>query len=161
MSTIRNRSGFTLPLALADALPVLLFSAGGIVIAERFTSRLFFAGIILCITAGLGKIIWKLLLAIAHRGYPILTLQFRILMPLGFMLIVLSVFICRNTIDWNSVRLALTGLPQAVFFIAGLGCMCIMTVFSVKLDDSARSNWIEQITNSIGQLMFLTGLLLI
>mgnify|MGYP003592351868 CR=1 FL=1 len=37
--------------------------------------------------------------------------------------------------------------------------MVTMSVFAMKLDDSVKSNWIEQGTNSIAQLMFLLGIL--
>jgi|GEM_PF-1716039 len=36
--------------------------------------------------------------------------------------------------------------------------MTAMTLFIRKLDDSLRSNWIEQLTNMAAQLMFLLGI---
>ena len=52
--------GFTVSLALVDAIPVLFFGASMILVAERFGSPLFIAGASLSTAAGCFKVLWKM-----------------------------------------------------------------------------------------------------
>lgn len=161
MNTKSDCPDFPLSLALVDAIPVILFSISGIIIASLFKNTFFTIGICLCVVAGLGKVMWKFLITLVHKDYHFLNTQLRVLMPLGFLLMVIAVVCNVTKIDWSAVLAAVLSLPSLIFFIIGLCGMGAMFVFAAKRDDSLKSNWIEQGTNSIAQLMFLLGILLI
>ena len=55
--------GFTVALALVDAIPVLSFGISMVIIAGRFDSPLFMIGVALSVLAGCCKVCWKLILA--------------------------------------------------------------------------------------------------
>ena len=73
--------GFTLALALVDAVP-----ASAAVFGAHVESRLFVAGAIVAFLGGAGKVAWKLLLALARRDVGWLSRQMRYVMPAGFAL---------------------------------------------------------------------------
>ena len=50
--------GFTLALALVDAIPVLSFGIAMVIIAARFQSMLFMLGASLSVIAGCCKVAW-------------------------------------------------------------------------------------------------------
>ena len=54
--------GFTLGLALVDAIPVLSFGISMVIIASRFHSPIFMIGASLSVIAGCCKVAWKLIL---------------------------------------------------------------------------------------------------
>ena len=56
--------GFTLALALGDAIPVLSFGISMVIIASRFQSPLFMVGAALSVLGGCCKVAWKLILGI-------------------------------------------------------------------------------------------------
>lgn len=151
---------FTLSLALFDALPVIFFCMAMLLIASWFHNIFFLIGIILCTFAGCGKVLWKIL--VVSKGYDIrlLNRQLRILMPLGFLLVIIGLFIGRNVINFSKLWHQIMLFPTCLFFgITIIGMIC-MSIFAFKLDSTkARSNWIEQITNAIAQGCFLLGVL--
>lgn len=153
-------TGFTLGLALVDAVPVLFFLISGLLLWQLFPSRCFLIGIIACTAAGCGKVLWKILLS-ADINHFWLNRQFRFLMPAGFGLLLLSLIINAGAIHWAGMIRAVISLPSLIFFIAGGIGMTAMAVFSGKMDNSSRSSWIEQFTNLTAQLMFLLGILFI
>lgn len=56
---------------------------------------------------------------------------------------------------------AFISFPSVVFFTIGIIGMAAMSIFAKKLDGTdPKSNWIEQITNTIAQAAFFIGLLL-
>ena len=59
--------GFTVGLALVDAIPVLSFGISMVIIASRFDSPLFMLGAALSVLAGCCKVAWKLVLGIAKK----------------------------------------------------------------------------------------------
>ena len=59
--------GFTIGLALVDAIPVLSFGISMIIIASRFSSSTFIIGAVLSTLAGCCKVAWKLVLGICHK----------------------------------------------------------------------------------------------
>ena len=84
----------------------------------------------------------------------------RIVMPAGFVMMLLAVILNRNTIDLSAVLAAVVSLPSAIFFAAGVIGMVLMGIFAAKLDSAdVRSNWIEQLTNAIAQAAIFTGIL--
>ena len=87
-------------------------------------------------------------------------LQMRIVMPLGFVLMIFSVILNRNAIDLSDVFAEIVSLPSVIFFAIGVIGMVLMGVFAAKLDSAdVRSNWIEQLTNGAAQAAIFMGIL--
>ena len=59
--------GFTIGLALVDAIPVLSFGISMLIIAGRFNSPLFTLGAVLSVLGGCCKVAWKLVLGITKK----------------------------------------------------------------------------------------------
>ena len=151
---------FTLSLALFDALPVLFFCIGMLLIAGRFRNVLFIVGAVLCTAAGCGKVLWKILVAGAGKDIALLNRQLRVLMPTGFLLIILGIFTGRSQIHPGAILQKMLSFPSIVFFGITIAGMIAMMVFAFKLDGTkARNNWIEQITNAIAQGCLVLGIL--
>ncbi len=154
--------GFTLSLALIDALPVLFFCASMIVISRLFSSNLFLIGALLCMIAGAAKVLWKIIVVLKKKNIWFLFLQMRILMPIGFVFIVISLIMKRSEISLAGMGRAFMHMPSMLFFVIGILGMVLMMVFAVKLDSSdVKANWIEQLTNGIAQAAIFIGLLLL
>lgn len=153
---------FTLSLAIVDALPVLFFAGSMILIGVIFANPLFLLGALLCFWAGAAKIIWKIIVATKRKNVWWLFLQMRIVMPIGFLLMIAAVLLNLNAIDINTVLSAILSLPSVIFFAIGVLGMVLMGVFAAKLDSSdIRSNWIEQITNALAQAAIFIGIMLL
>lgn len=151
---------FTLSLALFDALPVIFFSAGILLIATKFTNSGFVIGVFLCSAAGCLKILWKIILAGCKKDISILNRQLRFLMPVGFLLLIVGIISGRKNSALLSILQSALQFPSILFFIITLIGMVFMSIFAFKLDGTkARSNWIEQITNTIAQGCFLLGII--
>lgn len=154
--------GFTLSLALVDALPVLFFCASMMVLGRLFSSPLFLVGAALCSLAGAAKVLWKVIVVLKKKNIWFLFLQMRILMPIGFALMLISLIVKRSEIRFARLGAAFTSMPSMIFFIIGILGMVLMMVFAAKLDSSdVKANWIEQLTNGIAQTAFFIGLLLL
>lgn len=152
--------GFSLSLALFDALPVLLFGVSCVLLGMLFGSRLFVAGAVLCFSAGFMKVLWKIILALREKDVSILNRLFRYLMCAGFAIIILSVVLGAERISFPKVWSGISSFPSAMFFILWACGMAAMGVLGKKLDSSmARSNWIEQSVNCAAQLCLLLALL--
>ncbi|MDO5812477.1 MAG: hypothetical protein Q4Q31_05205 [Bacillota bacterium] len=156
----KKYQNFTVSLALFDALPVVFFCIGMFLIASRFHNLFFFIGTILCILAGCGKVLWKILVALKKWDIQFLNKQLRILMPLGFLLVIIGLINGRNSIHFTNLIHQMMIFPTCLFFgITIIGMIC-MNLFAFMLDGTkAKSNWIEQITNAIAQGCFLLGVL--
>ena len=151
---------FTLSLALVDALPVLFFGGSMILIGLLFGSPLFLIGAALCFWAGAAKVLWKIIVAAKKKNVWWMFLQMRIVMPIGFALMIFSVILNRNAIDLSAVLAAVVSLPSVIFFAIGVIGMVLMSVFAANLDSTdVRSNWIEQLTNAIAQASVFAGIL--
>lgn len=86
----------------------------------------------------------------------------RIVMPIGFALMIFAVILNLKTIDLAAVFAAVLSLPSVIFFAVGVIGMILMGVFASKLDSSdVRSNWIEQLTNTAAQAAIFVGILLL
>ena len=153
--------GFTVGLALVDAIPVLSFGISMVIIAGRFDSHLFLIGAILSVLGGCCKVAWKLVLGITKKDLRWLNKPFVPMMAGGFLLLLVSLVIGFGTIDWAAVLAAVTGIPSILFFIAWIGLMGFMGWFRKNKfqNDDARSNWTAQIVNAIGQTCLLLGIL--
>lgn len=153
--------GFTLALALVDAIPVLSFGVSMVIIASRFQSPLFMIGAALSVLGGCCKVAWKLVLGIARKDLRWLNKPFVPMMASGFLLLVISVILNITKINWAAVVASIVSIPSLPFFIAWIGLMGFMGWFRKHkfVGDDARSNWTAQIINAIGQTCLLLGIL--
>ena len=153
--------GFTLALALVDAIPVLSFGISMVIIASRFDSPLFLVGASLSVLAGCCKVAWKLVLGIWKKDLRWLNKPFVPMQAAGFLLMMVSFALGFGRIDWNGVFAAVTGIPSILFFAAWLALMGIMVWYRKNCfdHDNARSNWTAQIINALGQTCLLLGIL--
>ena len=160
-TTKNNNSQFTPLLALVDAVPVLFFGIAAIVLGMKVRSAVFFAGALLCFLAGFGKVLWKLLIAVAGTDVEFLGMQLRYVMPAGFLLMIAGAF----TADRNVVKNLLNGalkMPSLLFFIIAVAALTGMVICARKFDrHDVRGNWIEQGINIIAQGCVLLGVLFI
>ena len=151
---------FTLSLAFVDALPVLFFGGSMILIGLLFGNPLFLVGAALCFWAGAAKVLWKIIVVTKKKNVWWMFLQMRIVMPVGFVLMILAVILNRNVIDLPAVFAAVISFPSVIFFTIGVIGLVLMGVFAAKLDSvDVRSNWIEQLTNAAAQAAIFTGIL--
>ena len=153
--------GFTVALALVDAIPVLSFGISMVIIAGRFDSPLFMVGAALSVLAGCMKVAWKLVLGIKKKDLRWLNKPFVPMQAGGFLLMLISFIIGFGRISWSAVGAALLSLPSLLFFIAWLALMGVMAWFrKAKFqNDDAKSNWTAQIINAVGQTCLLLGIL--
>ena len=116
-------------------------------------------GAALCFWAGAAKVLWKIIVVTRKKNIWWLFLQMRTVMPLGFVLMLLAVFVNRSGINLPSVFAAVLSFPSVLFFAIGIIGMVLMGVFAAKLDPAdVRSNWIEQLTNAVAQASVFTGI---
>lgn len=154
--------GFSVPLAVVDLIPVVFFGLSAIRIGRLFHSTLFVIGALICLLSGVVKVLWKLVAAVKHRNIWPMFVQMRILMPVGFLLLLAALWIGRADLNGAAILAGLTGFPACIFFgLGALGMVC-MCVFARRLDSSdPRANWIEQGVNGLAQACIFIGLLLV
>lgn len=154
--------GFTLGLALVDAIPVLSFGISMVIIASRFDSPLFMVGAALSVLAGCCKVAWKLVLGIWQKDIKWLNKPFVPMQASGFLLMLISFIIGFGKISWKDVLTAVTGFPSIVFFLAWIALMFTMSWYRKHKfqRNDAHSNWTAQIINAVGQTCLLLGILL-
>ena len=153
--------GFTLWLALVDAIPVLSFGISMVIIASRFDSPLFMVGAGLSVLAGCCKVAWKLILGIWKKDIRWLNKPFVPMQATGFLLMAVSFVLGFRKISWAGVLAAVTALPSILFFLAWMGLMGFMGWYRKNKfqHDDAHSNWTAQIINAVGQTCLLLGIL--
>ena len=153
--------GFTVGLALVDAIPVLSFGISMVIIAGRFNSPLFMIGAALSVLAGCCKVAWKLILGIWKKDLRWLNKPFVPMQASGFLLMLVSFVIGFRKISWPAVGTALVSFPSLLFFIAWIGLMGFMGWFRKHKfrNEDAASNWTAQIINAVGQTCLLLGIL--
>ena len=153
--------GFTVGLALVDAIPVLSFGISIIIIAGRFNSPLFMIGAVLSVLAGCCKVAWKLVLGICKKNLRWLNKPFVHMMATGFFLLLISVIVGFGKISWTAVGSALISFPSILFFLLWIGLMIFMSWYRKNRfkNDDAKSNWTAQIVNAVGQICLLLGIL--
>ena len=154
--------GFTITLAMVDAMPVILFAATCAVIGLTFNNLIFTIGAVLTILGGMCKVLWKLLIATIHKDVHFLNRPlFIVFMPVGFLLMILSVIISGSSINWGNVVSSVFSFPSVIFFVLGILGLTAMTIFFKKHDKTdVRNNWIEQLTNCFAQTMILVGVII-
>ena len=153
--------GFTLTLALFDAVPVILFGISMMIIAGRFGSPMFISGGVLSLLAGCFKVLWKLILGVSKKDIVWLNKSFVPLQCTGFLLILLSFILDFRRIQWEKVMSRITSVPALLFFILWLVMMGVMVWYRKKRfqRDDARKNWTAQIINAAGQTALFLGIL--
>ena len=153
--------GFTIGLALVDAIPVLSFGISMVIIASRFGSPIFMIGAALSVLAGCFKVAWKMVLGIAKKDLRWLNKPFVPMQATGFLLMLISFIVGFGKINWVGVGAALIGFPSLLFFIAWIGLMGFMGWFRKNKfkNDDAKANWTAQIINAVGQTCLLLGIL--
>ena len=153
--------GFTIGLALVDAIPVLSFGISMVIIASRFQSPVFMIGAALSVLAGCCKVAWKMVLGIAQKDLRWLNKPFVPMQATGFLLMLISFIIGFGKISWSGVLAGITSLPSLLFFVAWIGLMFFMGWYRKNKfsNDDAHSNWTAQIINAVGQTCLLLGIL--
>ena len=154
--------GFTVALALVDAVPVLFFGGSMLVIARLLDSGLFLAGAIIAVVGGFCQVLWKLVLGWKKKNVPILHLLFAPLLAIGGLIMMLGLVFDREKLNFPGMWAAVTSLPSLILFIVGILALGLMVYFAKHMDQtSAKANWTEQITNAVAQGCFFFGLLAI
>ena len=154
--------GFTIGLALVDAIPVLSFGISMVIIAARFRSPLFMVGAALSVLAGCCKVAWKMILGVSKKDVRWLNKSFVPMQAAGFLLMLVSVVIGFGKINWANVGAAILSLPSILLFIAWIVLLGFMGWYRKHRfsNDDARSNWTAQIVNAVAQTCLLLGILL-
>ena len=154
--------GFTVGLALVDAIPVLSFGISMVIIAARFRSPLFMVGAALSVLVGCCKVAWKLVLGISKKDLRWLNKPFVPMQAAGFLLMLVSFIIGFGKINWANVGAAILSLPSILLFIAWIVLLGFMGWYRKHRfsNDDARSNWTAQIVNAVAQTCLLLGILL-
>ncbi len=154
--------GFTVSLALVDAVPVLLFGGSMILVASKFGHPLFIAGAVLSTLAGCCKVAWKLILGLWHRDIRWLNKPFVPMQATGFLLMLVSFMLGFGKIQWPAVLHGVTGFPSVLFFGGWLGLMGFMGWYRKNkfTNEDSKANWTAQLVNCAGQACLLLGILL-
>lgn len=155
-----NIKDFSLSLALMDFLPVIFFGLTSLFLGLFFKSLIFIIGASLTFISGLLKVIWKVIASIIKKNIWFLFIQMRIVMPIGFLIMIIGfILYCLNndiTLFFNS----LFNITSIIFLILGFIGLILMIICSIKLDSSDfKSNWIEEIINSLTQLFIFIAIL--
>ncbi len=154
--------GFSVSLALVDLIPVVCFGLSAVRIGSLFSSTLFMVGAGICLTSGVVKVLWKLVAAVSQKNIWSMFVQMRILMPVGFLVMLAALIVDRGNLSGKAIFAGLTGFPACIFFGLGILGMILMTIFALRLDSSdPRANWLEQGVNGIAQMCIFIGLLLV
>ena len=153
--------GFTLGLALVDAIPVLSFGISMVIIASRFHSPIFMIGASLSVIAGCCKVAWKLILGICKKDLRWLNKPFVPMQATGFLLMLVSFIFGFRSINWAGVGNAMLSFPSLLFFISWISLMFFMGWYRKHKfsHNDAKSNWTAQIINAVGQTCLLLGIL--
>lgn len=151
---------FPLSLALIDFLPVIFFGLTSLFLGLYFKSLIFIIGASLTFLSGLLKVIWKIIVSIKKKNVWFLFIQMRIVMPIGFIIMIIGfILYCLNN-DISLFFNSLFNVTSIVFLIFGFIGLMLMIICSIKLDSrDLKSNWIEQIINSASQLFIFIAIL--
>ena len=152
--------GFTLSLAIVDAIPVLLFAVAIIILGVKAAfSQLIMLGGFLIFLGGAIKVLWKVIVATKQKNVYWMYKQMGPVMGIGFLLLIIGCIVSRSALK---AAFAGIGVASIVLFALWFVCMGLMGVFASKLDSSdPKSNWIEQCTNGVGELCLCLALALL
>ena len=154
-----EKETFTVQLAVVDALPVLFFGIAAVMLGLKLHSAVFFIGALICLLAGAGKVLWKLLIALKSKDVPLVGAQLRYLMPAGFLLMILGA-VFSDRAQLKTLLQAAVQMPSALFFLLGILGLMGMILCAKKFDrHDVNGNWIEQIINAVAQGCVMLGVL--
>lgn len=170
-NTVDEHEGFTVGLALVDALPVIFFSCSLIVIVTALagtgaTFWIVLIGALMIALAGLCKVAWKMCLGLGIGDIKILNKIFVPFMATGFMVALFGAIFgtIKHVIKWNVVLKSVITIPAIIFFILGFVGMGVMSFLRKSTDresfnKDAKKNWIAQFVNGFAQGMMFLGIL--
>ena len=152
--------GFSISMALVDAIPVLFFAVNIIILGMKAGfSWLIMLGGLLCILGGGIKVLWKVIVAAKQKNIWWMFVQMRYTMLIGFLLIIIGCIV-----DRHALAAAFSGIGTAsvIFLVLWVLGMVLMGVFAKVLDNAdPKANWIEQGTNAVSQICLCIALLLL
>ena len=152
---------YTMPLALFDAVPVILFAGACFLLWQMSQSIFILLGGVICFVSGMIKVLWKILVVLQKKNVWWMFVQMRKCMPAGMTLILIGILALCLDKDKSAVIASFLHPLPLLLLVVSLAAMACMIVFSSKLDPAkARSNWIEEICNTIAQGAFLLAVLL-
>ncbi len=150
----------TVRMAVFDALPVVCFAASMVFVCLFYPSVFFILGAVLCVLAGLGKVLWKLIRAVSGKDRTVLDKQFPYMMLAGAILIVISLLVRRPS--WAVIWKNLASFPCNILFLIALAGFVAMGILAVRLDKTLRrANRIEQTVNLVAQICLLFGIIIV
>ena len=156
-----GKEGFTLGMALLDAVPVLAFGADMLLLSRPLQNTWFLIGAVLSFLGGLCMVVYKLILSTRGKEYPVFKKMFPFFMSAGWILMILGAVLARENISLAAILSAVTAFPAVIFYaLALLFFGAFIVYWRTKFDGSARSNWVEEILNACAQVAMLIGVLL-
>lgn len=151
---------YSISLAIFDYVPVCLFGTAMIIVGIVMGARLFMIGATLSFAAGIIKASWKFIVAYKKKNFSWMNIVFRILMLIGFLLMVIGLFKGGDRITFSVLWEFVLRSPARWFLVTTGILMCLMGVWGVILDHkSEKANWIMQITNTLAQFSILIGVI--
>ena len=142
--------GFTLSLVIVDFIPVFLFFLAILIFSKKiYFDYLIILGGFICFLSGFIKVLWKLIVVNEKKNVWWMFIQLRFAMPIGF-----SILIFGFIFGWKNFSYIIfnASFNSIIFFTLWIISMSLMSIFAVVLDSSdPKANWIEQITNCIGE----------
>ena len=144
--------GFSISLAIVDFLPVIFFCFAILIFSYRASlySYPIILGAIISIISGLIKVLWKIIAAVKKKNVWWMFVQMRIIFPIGFSMIIFGMI--KEYKNYSSYIYS-ASFTNKLFFYLFVFAMILMSIFALTLDQSnPKSNWIEQITNSIAMV---------
>lgn len=142
---------YSVALAVADFIPVILFSISGIKAAQQGCIPMVLLGMGIVSIAGFCKAGWKLRLALGKTELRLLNKLFKLMLPVGCIVLLYAGIQWIVITDWKRIVFCPSSLLLVGFFCG----MILMGIWAVLLDDSRSSTWIKEMTNIIAQGMLL------
>ena len=140
---------FSVPMALADFVPVALFGLSGVLLQRDLYNKMpkyafacFAAGTINIFTAGFLKALWKLLYALGACDFHVLNTMFLPTQSLGFLLAGLGILIMMGQRKKAALAVAPPLFSGTFLFVGmmvlGLGAICgSLSVLAVRMKKKA------------------------
>lgn len=151
----------SIPMCIADSIPVILFSLMILIMGPLLKSPLFWIGGGLMVMAGTFKVVWKFTIAIKHKYVAWLNAHFWGLLGPGLVLMITSLFI-NKTVNFNTVAYYFNVVPNRYFFLIALICWSILLILGITLDHSVKKYaWLKELVNIMGTGSLLLAAILV
>ena len=149
--------GFTVALALLDYVPVAAFGAAVVLAGAAMGSPLFMIGAALSFLAGMMKATWKLILGAWKKDVAFMNKAFLPMQITGWLIMLPAAVIKLIKVGPGRAFAVIGGMPQLIFFLLWIAAMCLMVWYKKNRFErtNARTNWVAEIINSVGQICFL------